>query len=325
MSDVIQVTILQDERVAVILAGGVGQDGADGLVTSVVAGTNISVDDSDPANPIVSATGGGGVVDSVVAGSGVSVDSTDPANPVVTAVAGTGDVDTIVGGDNINVDSSDPANPVVSVTGVVLTVVAGDGITVDDTDPLNPVVAGAGVASVVAGSGITVDDTDPLNPVVAATGGGGSSEVFCEILVNPNGTPIDFYARAQPSTEVGATSNTIFVGVKQVAPLGTLFGSIIFNGAVGSSEPSVTISAGLIFVSADGTNGVQANLDNATFGAAPRTAAHDTTFTTNMGDFHNDSGAAFGTDLTYLGGTSGYQTTAGGLFLVYLTYALKVV
>jgi len=37
-----------------------GTDGADGLVLSVVAGTGIAVDDTDPANPIVSATGGGG-------------------------------------------------------------------------------------------------------------------------------------------------------------------------------------------------------------------------------------------------------------------------
>lgn len=58
--------------------------GGDGTVESVVAGTGIDVDDTDPANPIVSAEStGGGTVDSVVAGSGIDVDSTDPANPVV--------------------------------------------------------------------------------------------------------------------------------------------------------------------------------------------------------------------------------------------------
>jgi len=50
-----------------------------GTVVSVVAGTGISVNDSDAVNPIVSATG----VASVVAGSGISVDAADPANPVV--------------------------------------------------------------------------------------------------------------------------------------------------------------------------------------------------------------------------------------------------
>ena len=34
-----------------------------GVLTSVVAGTNVTVDNTDPANPIISATGGGGVTD----------------------------------------------------------------------------------------------------------------------------------------------------------------------------------------------------------------------------------------------------------------------
>lgn len=38
----------------------IGGGGGSGIVESVVAGTGISVDDTDPANPIVSATGGGG-------------------------------------------------------------------------------------------------------------------------------------------------------------------------------------------------------------------------------------------------------------------------
>ena len=44
-------------------AGNNGSDGADGVMASIVAGTGISVDDTDPANPIVSATGGAGLVD----------------------------------------------------------------------------------------------------------------------------------------------------------------------------------------------------------------------------------------------------------------------
>lgn len=40
--------------------GATGADGAPGVVQSVVAGTNVTVDAADPANPIVSATGGGG-------------------------------------------------------------------------------------------------------------------------------------------------------------------------------------------------------------------------------------------------------------------------
>ena len=52
--------------------------GGGGGIQSIVAGTNITVDDSDPQNPIVSASGGG--VESVT---GTTVDNTDPLNPVV--------------------------------------------------------------------------------------------------------------------------------------------------------------------------------------------------------------------------------------------------
>lgn len=60
------------------LVGG----GGTGDVNSVVAGDQITVDATDPANPIVSTTG---LVESVVAGTNVTVDSTDPANPIVSA------------------------------------------------------------------------------------------------------------------------------------------------------------------------------------------------------------------------------------------------
>lgn len=45
--------------------GDQGPAGNDGLIQSIVAGTNITVDDSDPANPIISADGGSGTVQSV--------------------------------------------------------------------------------------------------------------------------------------------------------------------------------------------------------------------------------------------------------------------
>jgi hypothetical protein len=49
-------------------------------IQSVQAGTNVTVDNTDPQNPIISATGGGGGVESVT---GNIVDNTDPANPTV--------------------------------------------------------------------------------------------------------------------------------------------------------------------------------------------------------------------------------------------------
>jgi hypothetical protein len=71
-------------------AGGAGTSVSAG-VQSVVAGTNVTVDNTDPHNPVVSSTGGGGsgtgTVDSVVAGNNIDVDATDPANPIVAVEA----------------------------------------------------------------------------------------------------------------------------------------------------------------------------------------------------------------------------------------------
>jgi hypothetical protein len=55
-------------------------------VQSVVAGTNVTVNNVDPLNPIVNSLPDG--VQSIVAGTNVNVDNTDPANPIVNATGG---------------------------------------------------------------------------------------------------------------------------------------------------------------------------------------------------------------------------------------------
>ena len=56
-------------------------------IESLVAGDNITINDADPLNPIISSTGGGGggggQVNSIVGGSNIAVNSADPANPIV--------------------------------------------------------------------------------------------------------------------------------------------------------------------------------------------------------------------------------------------------
>lgn len=95
--------------------GPQGPQGIPGVVQSIVAGDNVTVDATDPANPIVSSTGGGsGSVESIVAGDNVTVDDTDPANPIVSAHgSGFGVVESVVAGSRITVDDTDPANPIV--------------------------------------------------------------------------------------------------------------------------------------------------------------------------------------------------------------------
>jgi hypothetical protein len=70
-----------------------------GGIQSVQAGTNVTVDNTDPQNPIISATGGGGGVESVT---GNIVDNTDPANPTVNFNATDYDLE------DFNNGSSDP-------------------------------------------------------------------------------------------------------------------------------------------------------------------------------------------------------------------------
>lgn len=61
-----------------------GDKGDPGQVQEVKAGTNISIDNTDPAEPIVNFTGTlGGKVDSIVGGTGITIDNTDPENPIV--------------------------------------------------------------------------------------------------------------------------------------------------------------------------------------------------------------------------------------------------
>jgi nucleoside phosphorylase len=80
----------------------------------LTAGTNITIDRSTPSAPVINASGGGGgTVDSIVAGDGIDVDDTDPANPIVSNIG----VITVTAGANVTVDDTDPQNLIISATG----------------------------------------------------------------------------------------------------------------------------------------------------------------------------------------------------------------
>ena len=77
------------------------------------------------------------VVSSIVPGTGILVDDTDPSNPIVSTDGSS--VQSVTGGTNIIVDNTDPVNPIINNDGV-LSVTAGAGITVDNSDTNNPIV-----------------------------------------------------------------------------------------------------------------------------------------------------------------------------------------
>ena len=47
------------------------------VVFNIIAGTNVTVDNTDPSNPIVSSSGGGGGIESIVAGTNITVENKD--------------------------------------------------------------------------------------------------------------------------------------------------------------------------------------------------------------------------------------------------------
>lgn len=129
-------------------------------IQSVVAGTNVSVNNADPLNPIVNSTLVIPTLTSSFTNDGSDGNSVYVEADELATVATTGNYDDLINTPSPGIQS----------------VVAGTNVTVDNTDPLNPIVnasgggGGGGLESVVAGDNITVDNTDPANPEVSADG-----------------------------------------------------------------------------------------------------------------------------------------------------------
>lgn len=141
-------------------------------IDSIVPGAHITVDNTDPHNPIVSANDAGGLVESVVAGTGISVDNTDPVNPIINNT-NTAVVESVVAGTNITVDNTDPANPVVSVsssaTVTITSEAPGETILSDTVGPdfrTKAIVEGAGIDLTGAATSLTVSNLSYCRPSV---------------------------------------------------------------------------------------------------------------------------------------------------------------
>jgi hypothetical protein len=158
---------------------------------------------------------GGGVVDTIVGGSGITVNATDPQNPVVSLSAGG------VGGASWELQpylSED--EPRVDAEHVIWYPVSPDlgdpENALDEADLLfRDGVDGAGggtifLESVVGGTGITVDVSDPTNPIINATGTIDSAAVSAAgALLRAGGTMSGDIVMSGGAGVVGPASGTL--------------------------------------------------------------------------------------------------------------------
>lgn len=168
--------------------------GAPGVVQGIVAGANVTVDSTDPAHPVVSASGGGGgAVSSVNGQTGdVTLDAAsvgayaEPAGGIPKTDM-TSDVQASLG----KADTALQAAPVTRVNGKTgdVTLVASDvgaspagayvkpaggipGTDLTGAAQSELTAASTAVQGITAGTNVTIDNTDPKHPVVSASGGG---------------------------------------------------------------------------------------------------------------------------------------------------------
>ena len=146
---------LRGDNVWAVPAGG-------GTVTSVLAGTGIAVDNSNPADPVVSNTG----VLSNIAGTGISI-SNATGNSTITNTAPdqtvviTGSGDTTVTGTypTFNISSDSGVTQIVAGNDISISPIGGTGIvTINSTSQ-------GGVTSLIAGDNITLDPITGLGDV----------------------------------------------------------------------------------------------------------------------------------------------------------------
>ena len=146
---------LRGDNVWAVPAGG-------GTVTSVLAGTGIAVDNSNPSDPVVSNTG----VLSNIAGTGISI-SNATGNSTITNTAPdqtvviTGSGDTTVTGTypTFNISSDSGVTQIVAGNDISISPIGGTGIvTINSTSQ-------GGVTSLIAGDNITLDPITGLGDV----------------------------------------------------------------------------------------------------------------------------------------------------------------
>jgi len=271
--------------------------GIGGAVISVNSGVNITVDNTDPLNPIVNLNASiigmtvNGVVLSSIGGATSYLDETGNYSVPV----GSGQVDSVVGGLNISVDATDPVNPIVNLPAAI------SGMTV------NSVILDAG--------GVATNYLDETGNYSAPAGGGQVDSVSGGTNINVSGTAVDPIVNLDASIS-GMTINGVVLttggvatnyldetGAYSVPPSGApsdplILGSINLTSALSTSTlgaPYINVPIN-IGANLTGTQGM-------TQLSRQRIQTKPSAFSFNSTLFVNVDGA----------GTSGSDTIIGGL------------
>jgi hypothetical protein len=271
--------------------------GIGGAVISVNSGVNITVDNTDPLNPIVNLNASiigmtvNGVVLSSIGGATSYLDETGNYSVPV----GSGQVDSVVGGLNISVDATDPVNPIVNLPAAI------SGMTV------NSVILDAG--------GVATNYLDETGNYSAPAGGGQVDSVSGGTNINVTGTAVDPIVNLDASIS-GMTINGVVLttggvatnyldetGAYSVPPSGApsdplILGSINLTSALSTSTlgaPYINVPIN-IGANLTGTQGM-------TQLSRQRIQTKPSAFSFNSTLFVNVDGA----------GTSGSDTIIGGL------------
>lgn len=232
-----------------------------------------------------------GTVDSIVAGTGISVNSTDPANPIVTntlpdqTVVLTGSGSTTITGTypSFNIDSTDTtytagagiqiASNIITNTAPdqVVSLAAGSNITVTGTYPSFTIAAtgggGGGVTSVVAGTGITVDATNPAAPIVTNAAPDQTVSLTAGSNVTITGTYPNFTIAASGSTGLASVVAGTAISINNTDPANPIINNTAPDQTVvltGSGSATVTGTYPSFNVSVPSISGVYVPYTGAT-------------------------------------------------------------
>lgn len=213
------------------------------LVTVPPADGNALVWDDAAGKWVPGASAGG--VQSVVAGTGIDVDDTDPANPIVALDSATqaslaladSAVQSVVGGANVSVDSTDPQNPVVNVT---------------MTPPTETIQASENLA---AGDFVRVHNSGGARVRRAdytAAAGDGVADGFVLAAVT-SGNPAAVYFDGRNDQLSGLTPGDLYVlstngDVVEISTLPATSGTIlqVLGTAISATELSVNIQSAIL-------------------------------------------------------------------------------